>query len=189
MNDRMTALALAARDGDSTALAEFITISQGDVWRLCAYLGHRDEADDLAQETFERAIGSLHRFHGEAGARPWLLTICRRVCVDGTRRSIRRRRIEDAAKNRASIQGSAAGLGSTIELDVAIDSLPLERRTAFFLTQIIGLPYAEAAEVLDIPVGTIRSRIARARLDLVELLGDEENRPQEFSDRPNAGQG
>ncbi len=169
-NDHLTMLALAARDGDVTALGQFVAVSQGDVWRLCAYLGHRNDADDLAQETFERAIGSLHRFRGDSGARPWLLTICRRVCVDATRRNIRRRRIDEAAVTLASVHDSTARLDSTLEIDSAIENLDPGRKEAFILTQLIGLPYAEAAQVLGVPVGTIRSRIARARSDLVEAL-------------------
>ncbi len=166
----MTTLALAARDGDLGALGQFVALTQGDVWRLCAYLGHRNDADDLAQETFERAIGSLHRFRGDSGARPWLLTICRRVCVDATRRNIRRRRIDDAAVTLASVHGLSAAMDSTVEIDSAIEGLHPDRREAFILTQIIGLPYAEAALVLEVPVGTVRSRIARARADLVQDL-------------------
>ncbi len=166
----MTTLALAARDGDLGALGQFIAITQSDVWRLCAYLGHRDDADDLAQETFERAIGSLHRFRGDSGARPWLLTICRRVCVDATRRNIRRRRIDDAAVTLASANGLSTTMESTVEIDSAIDELGSDRREAFILTQLIGLPYAEAAVVLEVPVGTVRSRIARARADLIQAL-------------------
>ncbi len=168
--DQLTVLALAARDGDEQALAEFVALSQVDVWRLCAYLASRSEADDLAQETFERAIGSLHRFRAESGARPWLLSICRRVCVDSTRRSIRRRRIDDAVRSLASIDSRSSSLGSTLELDIALKSLAPERYEAFVLTQLIGLPYAEVASVLSIPLGTVRSRVARARIDLVAAL-------------------
>lgn len=168
--DHLTALALAARDGDERALGQFIAVAQADVWRLCAYLANRSEADDLAQETFERAIGSLHRFRGESGARPWLLSICRRVCVDSTRRNIRLRRINEAVQSLADLGSRTSSLGSTIELDLAVEALSSDRYEAFVLTQLIGLPYAEAASVLDVPVGTIRSRVARARLDLVTAL-------------------
>lgn len=178
-NDRLTALALRARDGDRGALADFISLAQGDVWRLCAYLAHSDAADDLAQETFERAIRSLPRFHGMSGARPWLLTICRRVCVDATRRSIRRRNLASAVEASAEVGARASVLGSTVEVDVAIAGLTEERRTAFVLTQIIGLPYAEAAQVLSVPVGTIRSRVSRARSDLVDELGESDDASQE----------
>lgn len=171
-SERLTALAIAARDGDRRALESFVQLAQGDVWRLCAYLASPKEADDLAQETFERAIGSLHRFHGRSGARPWLFTICRRVCVDSTRRSIRRRRIDDAAVARAAVGATSAGLGSTVELDLAIEQLAPERQSAFLLTQVVGLSYAEAAVVLDVAIGTIRSRVARARLTLVAALDD-----------------
>lgn len=169
-NDRLTALAIAARDGDQGALVDFIRLAQTDVWRLCSYLASPDQAEDLAQETFERAIRSLPRFHGRSGARPWLMTICRRVVVDATRKSIRKRRIDEAAKSQAVVQPGTARLDSTVELDLAIAQLSSERHDAFVLTQVVGLPYAEAAIVLAVPIGTIRSRVARARLDLALAL-------------------
>lgn len=177
-NDRLTALAFAAQDGDKVALADFIRLSQGDVWRLCSYLASPGAADDLTQETFERALGSLHRFKGASGARPWLMSICRRVIVDNTRRSIRRRKIDDAVQARATVGTGHARLDSTVEIDLAVESLDPDRHMAFVLTQVIGLPYAEAAVVLEVPIGTIRSRVARARADLVRALTEAEDQPR-----------
>lgn len=108
--DHLTLLLLSARDGDRRAFERFVAETQADVWRLCHYLGDAVDADDLAQETHERAIGSLHRYRAEGAARS---CVARRVCVDHTRRA------------------------------------------------------------LDVPVGTIRSRVSRARLDLVDRMTDE----------------
>jgi hypothetical protein len=60
--DHLTRLLVAARDGDRVALDRFVAETQADVWRMCRYLGDAQFADDLAQETYERAIGSIHRF-------------------------------------------------------------------------------------------------------------------------------
>ncbi len=92
--DHLTQLLIAARDGDHAALERFIAETQRDVWKMCRYLGDPDTADDLAQETFERAIGSLHRYRADGPARHWILTIARRVCVDSTRRRRRARRLQ-----------------------------------------------------------------------------------------------
>ena len=73
--DHLTGVLIAARDGDRAALERFIAETQGDVWRLCRYLGDAQLADDLAQETYERAIGSIHRYRADGSARGWLLTI------------------------------------------------------------------------------------------------------------------
>jgi RNA polymerase sigma-70 factor (ECF subfamily) len=170
--DRLTHLLLEAQQGDHRAFEQFVIESQADVWRLCRYLGDLRDADDLAQETYERAIGSLHRYRREGPAKAWLLTIARRVCVDHTRRQQRRRRREARAIDDALTGG---GIGSVIapddagrlSLEALVDSLDDDRRAAFVLTQVLGLQYAEAAEVLGCPIGTVRSRVARARLDLV----------------------
>jgi RNA polymerase sigma-70 factor (ECF subfamily) len=173
--DHLTRLLIAARDGDRVALERFVAETQGDVWRLCRYLGDAEYADDLAQETYERAIGSIHRFRADGAARGWLLTIARRTCVDHTRRATRRRRLDRAVRD-ATTTGTPDGVltasdaSGRIELDDVLAHLDDDRRSAFVLTQVLGLRYDEAAEVLDCPIGTIRSRVARARVDLVVMM-------------------
>jgi len=170
--DHLTNLLVAARDGDRDALERFVSETQGDVWRLCRYLGDAQYADDLAQETYERAIGSLHRYRAEGPARGWLLTIARRTCVDHTRRAARRRRLDDRVQRTVTTAGSLEGPDPTgrVDLDHLLDALDDDRRSAFVLTQVLGLHYDEAAEVLECPIGTVRSRVSRARADLVEMM-------------------
>ena len=173
--DHLTRLLLDARDGDRAALERFVAETQADVWRLCRYLGDAVDADDLAQETYERAIGSLHRYRADGPARGWLLTVARRVCVDHTRRAQRRRRRDGAVRD-DHVAGGGTGrllVGDETErvaLDDLLSALDDDRRGAFVLTQVLGLRYDEAAEVLGCPVGTIRSRVSRARVDLADLL-------------------
>ena len=175
--DHLTRLLLDARDGDRRALERFVAETQADVWRLCRYLGDDRDADDLAQETYERAVGSLHRYRAEGPARAWLLTVARRVCVDHTRRAVRRRR-RDAAVMDEALAGGTSSLvvadgAERVALDSVLSQLGDDRREAFVLTQILGLHYDETAEVLGCPVGTVRSRVARARLDLMESMTDD----------------
>lgn len=173
--DHLTRLLVAARDGDRVALERFVAETQADVWKLCRYLGDVEYADDLAQETYERAIGSIHRFRADGSARGWLLTIARRTCVDHTRRASRRRRLDRAVFDNTTV-GSADGvvvapdMSGRVDLDDVLAHLDPDRRSAFVLTQVLGLQYDEAAEVLDCPIGTIRSRVARARGDLVAMM-------------------
>jgi RNA polymerase sigma-70 factor (ECF subfamily) len=167
--DHLTRLLIAARDGDSTALERFIAETQRDVWKLCRYLGDPDTTDDLAQETFERAIGSLHRYRADGAARHWILAIARRVCVDSTRRRSRVRRLQQRLADQPTAQ-SVSSEGT--ELDDLLTHLDRDRRAAFVTTQVLGLRYDEAAELLGCPIGTIRSRVARARADLVLLLDE-----------------
>ena len=175
--DRLTNLLVAARDGDRVALERFVTETQADVWRLCRYLGDERVADDLAQETYERAIGAIHRYRADGPARGWLLTIARRTCADHARRSVRRRRLDQQVM-RSSTAGSLDGTvvspdgSGRIDLDHLLAALDEDRRAAFVLTQVLGLHYDEAADVLGCPIGTVRSRVSRARGDLVEMMNE-----------------
>jgi RNA polymerase sigma-70 factor, ECF subfamily len=170
--DELTSLALDAREGDRFALAAFVKASEADVWRLCARLVDRQSADDLTQEVYVRAMRALPAFEARSTARTWLLSIARRTCADEVRRRVRRRRLLGRI-------GARRGDDEAVEPDVAdasaveelLSRLAPDRREAFVLTQVVGLSYAEAAEVCACPVGTIRSRVARARADLVAALG------------------
>jgi RNA polymerase sigma-70 factor (ECF subfamily) len=135
--------------------------TQAEVWRLCRHLGGRDDADDLTQETYARALRALPRFRGDSSARTWLLVIARRTVADAIRRATRARRRSVAPPEPAPDHAGA------VVLDARLAELEPDRRAAFVLTQLLGLSYAEAAEVCDVPVGTIRSRVARSREQLL----------------------
>lgn len=157
--------AQAAREGDPVAVTHLVRATQGDVRRLCAHLVSSAEADDLAQETYERALKALPRFRGDASVQVWLLGIARRTCMDALRRQTRRRRLLDRIRSQPA-EAAPAAMGSVAENEL-LAALSPERRAAFVLTQLLGLSYAEAAEACDVPVGTIRSRVARAREELL----------------------
>lgn len=163
--DEATAAALRARRGDTVAAHAFVRATQPDVWRLCAHLGSPQTADDLTQETYARAFTSLHRFAGRSSVRTWLLGIARFVCADAVRAAVRERALPAASER------FGADPGEQVALRDLLDGLDPDRREAFVLTQIVGLSYAEAADVCKCPVGTIRSRVARARDDLVVGYG------------------
>ena len=172
--DELERTAVDAAAGDPLAAAALVRATQSDVWRLCAALGDGQSADDLTQETYLRAFGSLHRFQHRSSVRTWLLSIARRVCADAIR-SRRRRRLT-LVRDDADLQTLARAPRSDPVADgVAVADLLVrldrDRREAFVLTQLLGLSYAEAADVAGCPVGTIRSRVARARADLVDSLG------------------
>ena len=165
-DEEITALALAAGRGDSDALTAFVRATQADVWRYVAYLVDRSYADDLTQETYLRAFRALAGFRGEASARTWLFGIARRTCADHLRGTVRRRRLATRAATLAvePVQEDPSGSVGSVEL---LARLNPGQREAFVLTQVLGLSYQEAAASLDVPVGTIRSRVARARAELV----------------------
>lgn len=168
-DDPLTGLALAAGRGDRRALDEFIRATERDVWRTVAFLADPGSADDLTQETYLRAIGALPRFAGRSTARTWLLSIARRVVVDQIRRNQARPRTTSRVDLEEVLSAShgSARFEDVIEIRMLLEGLEPDRRDALVLTQVLGMSYAEAAEVCGCPLGTIRSRVARARDDLI----------------------
>ncbi|TDV48761.1 sigma-70 family RNA polymerase sigma factor [Actinophytocola oryzae] len=176
--DALTELALAAGRGDRSALERFVRATQRDVWRLVAHLAGVDLADDLTQETYLRALPGLSRFAARSSARTWLLSIARRAVVDHIRNVTSRPRISGSAdltviadRQRAAAHGVVAGFEDLVEVNLLLERLEPERREAVVLTQVLGLTYAEVAEICQVPLGTVRSRVARAREDLLRADG------------------
>ncbi|MEU5535982.1 sigma-70 family RNA polymerase sigma factor [Streptomyces sp. NPDC020362] len=170
-----TAWALAARSGDPDAAERFVRALHSDVLRYVAHLGADPQTvDDLTQDTFVRALGSLHRFEGRASARTWLLSIARCAVVDSFRRAAVRPRTADTHDWQTAVECAQPrglpGFDDGIALLDLLETLPGERREAFVLTQVVGLSYEEAARIVGCPLGTVRSRVARARMTLVGLL-------------------
>lgn len=163
MDDHLRALVGAAREGDNVAVRELVRCTQPVIWRLCNVLGSPGEEDDLVQDTYLRAFRSLPSYRGDAPITAWLLAIARRVCADHVRVRVRARRVVEVLTESVDERWVEAPGNPTLELLSALDP---DRREAFELTQVAGLSYDEAALVLDCPIGTIRSRVARARADL-----------------------
>jgi RNA polymerase sigma-70 factor (ECF subfamily) len=174
----VTGWAMAARAGDRTAAAAFIRATQSQVRRFLAHLVDPREADDLTQETYLRAIRALPRFAARSSARTWLYAIARRVAADHFRAAGARPRLAGVTDWEAAAEAARPGAGDhqeRVALHGLLDGLSPPRRLAFVATQVLGLSYAEAAEVCDCPVGTVRSRVARAREDLVAALRAQEH--------------
>ena len=171
--DLLTSTALKARDGDRVALEGLMRLVQGDVWRLCKYMVDAQSADDLAQDALVKMIGSLHRVTAEHNVRAWTLGIARHMCLDEIRRRQRRRRLQKDYEGTRPLV--AARTDTSIDLRELISSIDIDRRDAFVLTQLVGLSYEEVAAICECPIGTVRSRVARARLDLQKLVGESQN--------------
>ncbi|MFB7334268.1 sigma-70 family RNA polymerase sigma factor [Streptomyces adustus] len=176
-DESVTAWALAARGGDARAVEQLVRALQRDVLRYVAHLCADPQAvDDLAQDTFLRALGSLHRFEGRSSARSWLLSIARRAVIDSYRYTAARPRLSDVPDWQSAVERAQPrdlpGFDEGVALVDLLGLLPVERREAFVLTQLLGLPYADAAAWSGCPVGTVRSRVARARATLLDLLAE-----------------
>jgi RNA polymerase sigma-70 factor (ECF subfamily) len=165
--DRLTNSLLAARDGDEQALATAIRLGQADVARFARPLVDPADLEDVVQDTFIRAYRALPKYRGDASGRTWLLAIARRSAADAIRSRVRIRRSDAEASVLSDVPAS---MDTAHALQALVDGLDVERREAFVLTQIVGCSYAEAAAICGVRIGTIRSRVARAREELLEQV-------------------
>jgi len=163
--DPLTRLLLEARAGDTAALSRFIAETQPAIWRFCAHLVGPDSADDATQETYLAAWRALPGWRGDSSARTWLFVIARRSAERVSRRGRRWRELASGAP----LPRPSHDPGAASELADLLGHLDADRRSAIVLTQVLGFSYAEAAEICQCVVGTIRSRVARAREQLVAL--------------------
>ena len=136
----------------------------------------RDLSEDLVQETYRVAFEQWETLREPAACRAWLLRILYHAHVDERRRRLRLVSIEGDALEVEDPRASANPLRAAQvrldfeRLDAALDGLPVDARWLFVLREVEGLSYQELAEVLGIPIGTVRSRLARLRLHLVAAI-------------------
>lgn len=169
-----------AKNGDLTAFNELVVEHQTLVYNLCyRMLGQAQAAEDATQEAFVSAWRNISTFRGEA-FRPWLLRIAANLCRDELRRRGRRPSAsldtaleagmpdppdDDPLPDDSLLTSELRG-----RLQAALLQLPEEQRTAIVLCDIEGLDYNEIATVMKTSLGTVKSRIARARLKMRDLL-------------------
>jgi RNA polymerase sigma-70 factor (ECF subfamily) len=135
---------------------------------------HHD-ADDVVQLAVERALTRLEQWHRDARLDSWMFKIVRNAWIDEVRARSRRDKVFLTAEAGEHVGvDSMARETEMLSVQAAMARLPEDQREAVGLVLVEGLPYREAAEVLDIPVGTLTSRLARGRAALQVLLGAEE---------------
>lgn len=130
-------------------------------------------ADDLAQTALERALAHWHQFDQRRDILVWLLSIAHNAYMDDRRRHARLPRADDGDRFGAFDERHAAhspDIGLRLDLVAALKQLPVEQREPLLLVTLEQLSYAECAELLRIPIGTVMSRISRARVALRALL-------------------
>lgn len=175
----------AAAAGDEAAFATLVRSGQAHVWRfLCHLVGDPDAAADLTQETFVRVHRALPGFRFESRFTTWIFRIARNVAVDEGRRTARRERTRrlDVRRDEGGSDPATAS-----ELRAAVDALPDALREPFLLVEVFGLRYREAAEVLGVPAGTVKSRMFRARAELVAWYREGRDEAPGDTDRTSAG--
>jgi RNA polymerase sigma-70 factor, ECF subfamily len=163
----------ACLDGDQAAMARFVRQFQGPVFGLCwRMLRHVHDAEDAAQETLVRALRHLKRWDRSRPFEPWLLAIAANRCR--THRAKRRMPVlgVDLAETSASSEcwPSAAANQLQEELGLVLQEIPARWSRAFQLFHEHELSYAEIAELLSVPVGTVKTWVHRARREIVAKL-------------------
>jgi len=164
------ALLRAHAAGDRDAFAELVRRHRDRLWAVALRtLGDREDAADALQEALISAYRSAHRFRGDAAVTTWLHRIVVNACLDRVRRRAARPTVPLVDTEPSPV----APVDSDTALDVraALARLPVEQRAALVLVDVQGYSVAEAAVILDVAEGTVKSRCARGRARLAALLG------------------
>jgi RNA polymerase sigma-70 factor (ECF subfamily) len=160
-----------ARRGDLLAFEDLVRDFQADAFRFAWHLTRdRQLAEDVTQDAFLRAFRFLGGFRGDRKFGSWLFSIVRNCAMDALRRERRGETLWDERERPRSVADPSA----RAELAAALDAVSTEHREAFLLVEVFGLSYQETADVLGVAVGTVKSRMFRARQALCEAIADQE---------------
>lgn len=157
--------------GDTPAFEELVHRHENRIYSLCLrMLGRPEDARDATQETFLSALRKLPSFRGDAAFTTWLHRVAINASYDILRK--RKRRAEEALPDDP---GQAAGdvaetTAEAVDVQAALGRVPAEFRAVLVLHDVQDLPYDEIAEILDVPVGTVKSRLHRGRLAMTAAL-------------------
>ncbi len=169
------------KNGDKSAFEEIVLTYQNNIYSLCSYmLGDTDTANDAAQETFLKAYQSLKNFRPNASIYTWLYRIAVNTCIDYKRKSTFETHfphttndtshIEEQPSVDLSPEKSYESKQIADALNNALNKLSLKLKTIIVMKEVEGLSYEEIADILDISIGTVKSRISRAREELKKLI-------------------
>ncbi|WP_328513668.1 RNA polymerase sigma factor SigM [Streptomyces mirabilis] len=165
--------------GDHEAFGEIVRRHRDRLWAVALRtLGDREEAADAVQDALVSAYRAAHTFRGQSAVTTWLHRITVNACLDRARKAASRKtspvddteRLEQLLEPHESASAPAERNDLHRELLTALSTLPAHQRAALVLVDMQGYPVAEAARVLDVPVGTVKSRCARGRARLLPLL-------------------
>lgn len=175
-------LIVAAQSGDRAAADTLLRRHYDRIWALCRRLaGNHADAQDATQEALIAIARGLHSFDGRAAFTTWSYRVATNACLDELRR--RSRRPTPGVPDGTPLVDPAPlpdHVTNRLDIDAGLAQLPEEFRIAVVLRDLCDLEYADIAAVLNLPPGTVRSRIARGRAQLARHLGN----PQPFAERP-----
>lgn len=175
------ALVAAAQAGDRRALDQLLRRHQPQLWKICRRLtGNDADAGDALQDALIALVRGLPRFDGRASFATWAYRVTTNACLDELRRRRRRPIADDAhataPDRRDDRPDVASAVTDRLSIDAALAALPAEFQAPVVLRDVLGLDYGEIAAVLEIPAGTVKSRIARGRAALARTLDEGGNR-------------
>jgi RNA polymerase sigma-70 factor (ECF subfamily) len=166
-----------ARDGDLRAFESLVRDYQADLWRFAYHLTRdRALAEDVTQESFLRAYRAIASYRGQAKFSSWLLRIARNCAIDAYRKTRRETPVADPDDLRAG-PAEARASGSSedrMRIDEALRRLPMSLREPFVVIEVLGFTYREASAILGTRIGTVKSRMHRARSLLIRELSEDE---------------
>jgi RNA polymerase sigma-70 factor (ECF subfamily) len=167
-------------DGETSAFGTLVERHQTRVFNLCLrILGNREDAFDAAQETFMSALRKVGQFRGDAAFTTWLHRVAVNACYDELRKQQRRPMLHVVAPGEADEPREAGPpsadhadeVSGSIDATAALGRVPEEFRIALVLADIQDLPYDQIARILEVPVGTVKSRVHRGRIALAKAMG------------------
>ncbi|MGQ0825157.1 MAG: RNA polymerase sigma factor [Actinomycetota bacterium] len=178
-----TRLAASAAAGDRRALDALLSRHADRVHAICRrILGNEQDALDATQEALIAITRGIRSFDGRSLFTTWCYRVTTNAALDEARRRARRPLpAESLPEATATAPGTADMIANRLDVDAALSTIPAEFRAAVALRDLGDLDYAEIARILDIPAGTVRSRIARGRAALADRLGN----PSAPPDRPS----
>jgi RNA polymerase sigma-70 factor (ECF subfamily) len=185
------ALVAAAQGGDRNALDQLLRRHYDRILAVCRRIaGSSRDGDDACQEALIKIARNLPRFDGRSSFGTWAYRIATNASLDEVRKRNRRPNLTlvDSDGERPDLADPDAnrevdGLGDRLVLDAALATLPEESRAAVVLRDVANLDYAEIAEILDIPIGTVKSRISRGRAALATELRLESQSPHDVGNQ------
>ena len=166
-----------ARAGDLRAFESLVRDYQADAWRFAYHLTrNRALAEDVTQEAFLRAYRALDSYRGQAKFTSWLLRIVRNCAIDAYRKTRRETPVAEHPETAADGERAAStpGADERARIHDAIRRLPDSLREPFVVIEVLGFSYQEASMILGVRIGTVKSRMHRARAALMLALSDEE---------------
>ena len=178
--DSIDALIEACLQGDQSAWNAIVNRYRRKVFNVAyTFVGRHDEAEDLTQDIFLKVFKALRTFDRRANFTTWIISVSRNLCIDHYRRVRKEREVVDRRVDASELTPIAKGVDAFARLDrfdrrallrEALAALPETLRTAVAMRDLQELPYQEIARRLDLPDGTVKSRINRGRHELARQV-------------------